>query len=48
MGGFASRSMLSKYLLMKQRAKEIFIAGVLLTIIVAVLVWMMYHMSEGL
>jgi hypothetical protein len=47
MGGFASRSMLSKYLLMKQRAKELLIASVLLATIVAALVWMMYHMGEG-
>jgi hypothetical protein len=47
MGGFASRSMLSKYLLMKQRVKELLVASVLLTLIVAALVWMMYHMGEG-
>lgn len=47
MGGFASRSMLSKYLLMKQRAKELLLASVLLTIVVAALVWMMYHTGEG-
>jgi hypothetical protein len=39
--------MLSKYLLMKQRAKELLLASVLLTIVVAALVWMMYHTGEG-
>ena len=46
MGGFASRSMRSKYLLMKQRAKELLIASVLLSIIVAALVWVTYHTSQ--
>jgi C4-type Zn-finger protein len=38
MGGFASRSTRSKYLLFKQRAKELIAASVLLAIIVAALV----------
>jgi hypothetical protein len=46
MGGFASRSMRSKYLLMKQRAKELLIASVMLSIIVAALVWMTYHSGQ--
>jgi transposase-like protein len=46
MGDFASRSMLSKYLLIKQRAKELLVASALLTIIVASLVWMLYHMDR--
>ena len=47
MGGFASRSMRSKYLLMKQRVRELLIAGALLSIIVWALVWMMYHKGDG-
>jgi len=43
MGGFASRSMRSEYLLFKQRAKERLVASAMLTIIVAGLVWMLYH-----
>jgi hypothetical protein len=43
MGGFASRSMRSEYELFKQRAKELLVASALLTVIVASLVWMMYH-----
>ncbi len=47
MGGFASHSMRSKYLLYKQRAKELMVAGVLLAIIVAALIWAIYHLGEG-
>jgi transposase-like protein len=46
MGGFASHSMHSKYLLLKQRTKEILVASALLTVIVASLVWMMYHVDR--
>jgi transposase-like protein len=46
MGGFASRSMRSEYVLLKQRAKELLVASALLTVIVAGLVWMMYHVDR--
>ncbi len=47
MGGFTSQSMLSQYVLLKQRTKELMIASVLLAIIVAAIVWAMYHTGEG-
>jgi len=47
MGGFASQSMRGKYELLRQRATELLIASALLAIIVAGLVWMMYHTGEG-
>jgi len=47
MGGFTSRSMRGKYELFKQRAKELLIAVVLLSVIVAALVWVLYYLREG-
>jgi len=47
MGHFASRSLRGKYELYKDRAKDLFIAGLLLSIIVAALAWLIYHMGDG-
>lgn len=47
MSGFTSGGTRGKYELLKQRSKEIMVASVLLAIIVAALVWAMYHSGEG-
>ena len=46
MGGFTSHSMRGRYELVKQRAKELLFAGVILAGIVASMVYMLYHNRE--
>lgn len=46
-GGFASRSMEKKYLLLKQRAKEILIASAILAILVIVMILVIGRLGEG-